>query len=81
MNVLLILVKYIIFSFLGKYFREEFVNKKLYEKLITFCRAEMKLSNDYKWLSIFLLFNEFKKSNEKYLFDLCIKNNKKNFNI
>ena len=116
MNDLLIIVKYLISTSLGKYFREEFENKKLYEKLITFCGAEMKYKlfkkgetifkigdiPDYFYIILYGKVNvmkplskkmyisgfqyfcylmNLKKCNEKYLFDLCIKDNRKNFHI
>lgn len=42
LNNLLMIVKYLISTSIGKYFHEEFENKAIYEKLITFCGTEMK---------------------------------------
>ena len=53
MNDLLKIVKYLTITKLGKYFKEEFEQKDVFEKLITFCGVEMRYKLFKKGETIF----------------------------
>ena len=53
MGDVLQIIKYLTITKLGKYFKEEFEQKEIYEKLITFCGVEMRYKSFKKGETIF----------------------------